>query len=233
MRPRSGAAQLRAEAGINEIVAAVASAQSAVRASNRRFIGGGRKRGRLRRGMRRVVPAARRTSVAMGCFRAMKNKARATMKTFTPVWCVAVCALAVSGAGRAAEPLAVEVRATMDKATTAMRAIATEGGYLWRYSADLKERAGENKATETQIWVQPPGTPSVGMAFLRAYEVTQEAKYLDAAKAAADALAVVVATDGAAARASGALEAAGAVGGRSVLPRAVSGNSRTATHRHP
>ncbi len=71
-----------------------------------------------------------------------------------------------------------------------MRSIATEGGYLWRYSPDLKERAGEGVATATQIWVQPPGTPSMGMAFLRAYEVTGEAPYLDAAQAAADALAV-------------------------------------------
>ncbi len=66
--------------------------------------------------------------------------------------------------------------------------ISTEGGYLWTYSEDLKERAGEGKATETQIWVQPPGTPSVGFAYLRAYEATGDDFYLEAAKAAADAL---------------------------------------------
>lgn len=70
-----------------------------------------------------------------------------------------------------------------------MRSIATEGGYLWRYSPDLKTRAGENDATDTQIWIQPPGTPSMGMAFLRAYEVTKDARYLDAARGAATALA--------------------------------------------
>lgn len=91
----------------------------------------------------------------------------------------------------AAEPgLAAEARTAMEKATAAMRAIATEGGYLWRYSPDLKERAGENVATPTQIWVQPPGTPSMGLAFLHAYEATGDARYLDAAKAAAHALAV-------------------------------------------
>ena len=26
---------------------------------------------------------------------------------------------------------------------------------------------GEGKATETQVWVQPPGMPSVGKAFLK------------------------------------------------------------------
>lgn len=112
------------------------------------------------------------------------------MKTFTPVWLVPMVALVAGGAARAAEPLADEARATIEKATTFMRSIATEGGYLWRYSTDLKERAGENKATATQIWVQPPGTPSVGLAFLRAYEATKDARYLDAAKAAAEALAV-------------------------------------------
>ncbi len=85
---------------------------------------------------------------------------------------------------------AEKARAAMQKATAFMRSIATEGGYLWRYSLDLKERAGENVATPTQIWVQPPGTPSMGMVFLRAYEATGDARYLDAAKAAADALAV-------------------------------------------
>lgn len=86
-------------------------------------------------------------------------------------------------------PLPDQARTAMQRATAFMRSISTEGGYLWRYSPDLRERAGENEATSSQIWVQPPGTPSMGMAFLRAWEVTGEAHYLDAAKAAADALA--------------------------------------------
>jgi len=87
------------------------------------------------------------------------------------------------------DDLRAEARAALEKATAYMRSISTEGGYLWKYSLDLKERAGETKATATQIWIQPPGTPSVGMAFLRAYEATKDARYLDAAKAAAEALA--------------------------------------------
>jgi hypothetical protein len=67
--------------------------------------------------------------------------------------------------------------------------VSTDGGYLWRYSADLAKREGEAKATATQVWVQPPGTPSVGQAFLDAYHATGDRYYLDGAVAAAHALA--------------------------------------------
>ena len=89
----------------------------------------------------------------------------------------------------AEESLPDLARGAMTRAMAFMRSIAVEGGYLWRYSPDLRTRAGENDATPTQIWVQPPGTPSMGEAFLKAWEATGEASYLDAAKAAADALA--------------------------------------------
>src|SRR5262245_23742644 len=50
--------------------------------------------------------------------------------------------------------------------------VSTEGGYLWRYSADLARREGEAKASATQVWVQPPGTPSVGQVWLDAFHAT-------------------------------------------------------------
>jgi len=103
-----------------------------------------------------------------------------------PLW-VVISFTTLSFAAEA--PLPQQAAATMQKATAFMRSISTEGGYLWRYSSDLSERAGENTATPTQVWVQPPGTPAVGGAFLTAYEATGEIVYLDAAKAAADALA--------------------------------------------
>ena len=102
----------------------------------------------------------------MGCFRAMKNKSEQTMKNSVRMGWAMMAAVVATGAVRAAAPLVTEARVTMEKATAFMRSIATEGGYLWRYSPDLKERAGEEKATATQIWVQPPGTPSMGMPFL-------------------------------------------------------------------
>ncbi|MGH7418680.1 MAG: pectate lyase, partial [Candidatus Rokuibacteriota bacterium] len=87
-----------------------------------------------------------------------------------------------------APTLADQVRDAVVRASRFFRSIATEGGYLWRYSLDLKDRAGEREATATQIWVQPPGTPAVGQAFLRAHLATGEAMLLDSAVAAARAL---------------------------------------------
>ena len=82
-----------------------------------------------------------------------------------------------------------EARNALRRAADYFQSISTRGGYLWWYSEDLKQRAGENSATETQIWVQSPGTPSVGLAFLRAYEITKEPQYLNGAQRAAEALA--------------------------------------------
>lgn len=63
--------------------------------------------------------------------------------------------------------------------------VATEGGYLWRYSSDLTQREGEGSRGPTTVWVQPPGTPAVGLAYLRCYEATGDARYLTLAKKAA------------------------------------------------
>jgi PelA/Pel-15E family pectate lyase len=66
--------------------------------------------------------------------------------------------------------------------------VATQGGYLWRYSEDLAEREGEGRASAHTVWVQPPGTPSVGMALLDAYHATGDAYYLEAARQAGECL---------------------------------------------
>lgn len=66
--------------------------------------------------------------------------------------------------------------------------VAYRGGYVYYYSPDLQQRWGEGPATETQIWVQPPGTPTVGLAYLEAYRATGDARYLRAATDAAEAL---------------------------------------------
>ncbi len=66
--------------------------------------------------------------------------------------------------------------------------VAVEGGYLWRYSEDLGLREGEGVVTGRTVWVQPPGTPAVGWAFLDAYEATGDRFHLEAARETGGAL---------------------------------------------
>lgn len=83
----------------------------------------------------------------------------------------------------------VNVRPAMRKAAEFFRAeVAVNGTYLWQYTADLSKREGEGKATTTQGWVQPPGTPSVGLALVGAFEATGDTYYLEAARETAHGL---------------------------------------------
>lgn len=66
--------------------------------------------------------------------------------------------------------------------------VASHGGYVYHYSLDLKQRWGEGEATPDQIWVQPPGTPTVALAYLDAFEATADPFYLKAATEAAEAI---------------------------------------------
>lgn len=66
--------------------------------------------------------------------------------------------------------------------------VAVDGGYVYQASSDLKLQEGEGVTDGRTVWVQPPGTPSVGLAFLEAYERTGEPQLLAAAKDAAHCL---------------------------------------------
>lgn len=91
--------------------------------------------------------------------------------------------------GQAQEPAVLEVRDAMRRAAGYYVArVASHGGYVYHYSEDLKSRWGEGAATPDQIWVQPPGTPTVGLALVHAYEATGDEFYLQAATEAAEAL---------------------------------------------
>jgi hypothetical protein len=82
-----------------------------------------------------------------------------------------------------------EALAALKKAATFYHTkVASHGGYVYYYSVDLQQRWGEGVATRDQIFVQPPGTPAVGMAYLKAYEATGDPYYLGAARDAAKAL---------------------------------------------
>jgi PelA/Pel-15E family pectate lyase len=78
---------------------------------------------------------------------------------------------------------------TMKKAAKYMvEQVSTNGGYVWYYTPDLSRRWGEMEAYKTMIWVQPPGTPTMGLLFLDAYEATGDEYYYQAAQKAAQAL---------------------------------------------
>lgn len=77
----------------------------------------------------------------------------------------------------------------LDQATRFFREqVAVSGGYVWRYSEDLSRREGEGKVGGTTVWVQPPGTPSIGEAYLAAWRATGDRQYLEAARETALAL---------------------------------------------
>ncbi len=100
-----------------------------------------------------------------------------------------VAAALCAGADDAAQLSEQDARGALRKAVQFFRHdVSGHGGYLWRYTADLERREGEGKADTSTGWVQPPGTPTVGMAYLSAYQYTGERCCLDAAEHAADAL---------------------------------------------
>jgi len=114
------------------------------------------------------------------------NFMAAPLRTCTFTFLVVMAA--TSSLFAAEQPSPDEAAAALKKAVTFFRTqVAADGGamgrgYLWRYSADLKLREGEGAAGAKTAWVQPPGTPSVGEAYLRAYQRTGDAEYLEAAR---------------------------------------------------
>jgi PelA/Pel-15E family pectate lyase len=96
---------------------------------------------------------------------------------------VATPALAQTAPDRAA------ILTAMKRATAFMTdEAAVGGGYVWTYLPDFSRRWGELEAAPTMIWVQPPGTGTMGHAFLDAYHATGDEQYYEAAKSAAGAL---------------------------------------------
>lgn len=114
--------------------------------------------------------------------------------TRSRIFCLSlvVCWVFVVGrihAQQVSSDLRSEASQALQKAATYYHAkVASHGGYVYYYSVDLQERWGEGKASPDTIYVQPPGTPTVGMAYLNAYAATGDRFYLDAAREAAEAL---------------------------------------------
>jgi len=107
------------------------------------------------------------------------------LATLCPLILVSAPVQAADGRG----PSQAEALEAMKQAATFYRdQVARHGGYVYFYSVDLQQRFGEGPASDDQIWVQPPGTPTVGMAYLQAFAATADPFYLDAATETADAL---------------------------------------------
>ncbi len=102
---------------------------------------------------------------------------------------IGICLAGIDRAAAQQDKLAGEAREAMSRATRFYHdKVALRGGYVYYYSTDLTKRLGEGVASPDQVWVQPPGTPTVGLAYLRAYAATKDEAYLKAARDAAEAL---------------------------------------------
>jgi hypothetical protein len=82
-----------------------------------------------------------------------------------------------------------QAKAALRKAVEFYRTrVATEGGYHFAYAEDLSYGRSEMSEGPTRVEVQRDGTPLVGMAYLDAYQATQDTYYLEAARDVARAL---------------------------------------------
>jgi PelA/Pel-15E family pectate lyase len=105
----------------------------------------------------------------------------------------AASALALSGcAAPARGVLTVNAGPAVDamkRATRFMRErCAYRGGYVWSYLPDFSRRWGEMEAFATMIWIQPPGTATMGHLFLDCYHATGDAYFYESACEVADGL---------------------------------------------
>ena len=81
------------------------------------------------------------------------------------------------------------ITAAMKKAVTyAHTHLAREGGYASSYDKDGKIGEVEHAKSPTIISIQPPGTTTMGLAMLKAFQATGDEVFLSAAKDAAKAL---------------------------------------------
>ncbi len=112
------------------------------------------------------------------------------MNTATEIAIFTIIMVTLSSAGAMASDNTSQraIRAMRDATRFFRTNLSCHGGYLGEYSEDLTVWIGEGTEAPTRIWVQPPGTPTFGQTYLRAYQVTGDERYLEAAVAVADSL---------------------------------------------
>ena len=82
-----------------------------------------------------------------------------------------------------------EAEQTMLRATQFMvEKVSMNGGYVWYYMPDFSRQWGEMEAYKTMIWLQHPGTISMGHLFLDAYRATGNEYYYQSAQKTANAI---------------------------------------------
>jgi PelA/Pel-15E family pectate lyase len=85
--------------------------------------------------------------------------------------------------------LVQEAEQTMLRSTQYMvEKVSTNGGYVWFYLPDFSRQWGEMEAYKTMIWMQNPGTTSMGHLLLDAYQATGNEYYYQAAAKTASAI---------------------------------------------
>lgn len=102
---------------------------------------------------------------------------------------LAACAAPAKPVDVSGKPQGEAVLAAMKRATRFMTdTVAYRGGYVWAYLPDFSRTWGEMEAKRTMLWVQPPGTATMGHAFLDAFHATGDDQFWRAAVSATRAL---------------------------------------------
>lgn len=105
------------------------------------------------------------------------------------VLCLCMANFACIGIAQTNKKLDDQVINTMKTATRfMMNKVSYNGGFVWNYLPDMSRSWGEMEAKRTMVWIQPPGTPSVGHLLLDAYHATGDEYYYEAAKKVANTL---------------------------------------------
>ena len=125
----------------------------------------------------------------------MNQNTTTTMKsTLKKRWgrialCLCMANFACAGMAQTNKKLDDQVINTMKTATQFMMdKVSYNGGFVWNYLPDMSRSWGEMEAKRTMVWIQPPGTPSVGHLLLDAYHATGDEYYYEAAKKVANTL---------------------------------------------
>ena len=106
-----------------------------------------------------------------------------------PLLLVVALSCSLSLSARPKQTFEQQVRDRMRLATEFMMDKASyNGGFVWNYLPDFSRQWGEMEAKRTMVWIQPPGTPSVGHLLLDAYHATGDEYYYEQAERVAGAL---------------------------------------------